>query len=618
MGTVNKRRLLNVSLITVLMMVAISPIIDVSVADFPSDLNIGPHVDKVIYKVITNPSQRILALQSGEVEIIARDIDPTPEELYSLQVDPDITIIDTIRNGYGHFTINCRKYPFNITAFRRAFAYAFDKTRVVSEVFDGQAKEHDSVVPYVNGWCIENDLPYNYYSAQVALGNQILDDAGFAIDPHSGYRNRPDGSYFNITIVYPFGYPGTVDPVVDIGVDALRDLGFVASSTTTSFINVMSTVYQNWDYDIAFYAYNFQNYDVDWLADAFWGELANVPYGNPSNFKNATYDSWRDQLLYSTEYEDVYEAAVAMQLILHENVPMVVAYQNLFRQAYRHDLFDGYIEDISRGIEGSWTLRKIRRIDDSLGGTVPIAIVESPDSFNIFMDSNSFSSSLMEELWPTLYLRGPDLIPYPYLAENLITETHSDNPSVPRGHTRFTIDIVRNATWTDGMPITADDVIFSFKYAYESGVHGNPISDRLTDLVAVYTPTAYRAVLEFDSETYWHFSKFAYNYIIPEHIFNDKTGIGYRHWDYWSLLRWNLTYYINTAIPTSGPFTFTDFEIDEFYELTVNPNFCYFPEERNPETTLMLQLEPIIRFSEVGVITVLLVGGSILYRRKSI
>jgi len=611
MGTDSKRRLLVISLVTVLVVLSVFPMNNVGAQGSASDVNVGPYIDEVVYITIENPDQSILALQAEEVDIIAEIIDPIHHA--TVQEAEHLSITSILRNGYGHFTFNCRKYPFNLTAFRRAFAYAFDKTRVTSEVFLGLSQEHDSVVPYVSGWCIEDELPYNYYTAQVALGNQLLDEAGF-VDPGPGSRRTPDGSPFNLTIFYPSISPVIAADVAQIGVDAFTALGIDASVQPVIFDTMLSRIHNNRDYDIAFFAYNFQNYDVYWLADEFWGELADVPRENPSNFRNVTFDSWRNQLLYSTEYEDVYEAAAAMQLILHEQVPIVVAYQNIFLQAYRSTIFTGFVEDVGRGIDGPWTLRKVHRIDGNPGGTLRIAVQQHPDSFNIFVDSNSAASSMLAEVWPSLYLRGPDLQPYPYLAEQLLTETHSDNPSVERGRTRFTIDIIRNATWDDGIPLTAEDVIFSLKYSVESGVHGNPAGESLTNLVAAYAPSTYRAVIEFDTETYWHFSKFAYDYIIPMHIFNDKTGFGYEGWNMWGLSFGNAS-----AVACSGPFSYYDDVEGEFSKLTVNPDFCYYPEERlNAQVHLLLSNPVSQLFSEVGVIAVLLVGFIIVKRRKSL
>ncbi|MCK4567161.1 MAG: hypothetical protein KAU48_07620, partial [Candidatus Thorarchaeota archaeon] len=140
----------------------------------------GPYIDEVIFKVIEDQDQRVLALQAGEVEMDTGFFEPS--YLTTLDSDPNIDIYRAIRNGYGHITINCDKYPLNISGFRRAFAFAFDKTRVTEEIMDGFSIEHDSLVPFPNGWCAEEQFDFHYYTAQPEVGNQILDDLNFTID----------------------------------------------------------------------------------------------------------------------------------------------------------------------------------------------------------------------------------------------------------------------------------------------------------------------------------------------------------------------------------------------------------------------------------------------------
>jgi hypothetical protein len=119
------------------------------------------------------------------------------------------------------------------------------------------------------------------------------------------------------------------------------------------------------------------------------------------------------------------------------------------------------------------------------------------------------------------------------------------------------------------MPLTAEDVAFTFTYAHESGLLGNPAGVGLGDLIASYAPSPYRAILEFDTESYWLFSNFAYDSIIPEHIFNDDTGIGYAGWD-----DWNPVFSADPHV-TSGPFRLTSYQTGDWYELTPNPLFYY-------------------------------------------
>ncbi|MFW9787260.1 MAG: ABC transporter substrate-binding protein [Candidatus Thorarchaeota archaeon] len=620
MLTDRQKRLVAISFATAFLFMAVSPALGVAV-DVPANLNVGPYVDKVVFKVIANQDQRILALQAGEIEMDNSFFDPV--HLEALDLDPDIDIFSALRNGYGHITINTRDYPLNISAFRRAFAYAFDKTAVTSEIMDGFSQEQDSLVPYPNSWCIEDDMPYHYYTAQVATGNAILDAAGFTIDPGTGYRLAPDGSPFDVVIEYASSSPEIAGGTAQIGVDALRALDVNARTQAAEFNEYISRLDSHGDYDMVFYAFNFGSDNVDWLAYEYWSEYADVPYQNPTNFVNATYDSWRDQLLYGTDYAEVYEAAAAMQMILQENVPRLVVYENTYMQGYRNDVFTGHVPDLGSYISGPWTYRKIHKIDGTPGGTVPVAISQEPDSFNIFVTNSAYSIAILENLWPSLYTIAPDLTPYPNLAETLTVETHADNAAVPDGHTRFTVDIIQNATWTDGTALTAEDVAFSYTYFFESGVFGNPAATDLTDLVAAYAPTPYRAVIEFSTESWWHFSNFATDWIIPKHIFNDVDGIGYEGWNTWNPM-------FDPAEPNvnCGPFELTDYDPGEFYEISANPDFHYFPQPSTTTTTSSTTTtEPTtgptgdnftlaIVAGAVGAAVVILVGGFVLLRQK--
>ncbi|MHA1290025.1 MAG: ABC transporter substrate-binding protein, partial [Candidatus Thorarchaeota archaeon] len=579
MLTNRTKRLVALSLAAAFMFMAVSPALSVA-ADVPNDINVGPFVDKIVYKVIANQDQRILALQSGEIEMDNSFFDPV--YLPQLEADPDVSIFEALRNGYGHITINCRDGGDGALAdpvVRRAFAFAFDKYAVTSGIMNGYSQEQDSLVPYPNGWCIEDEMEYHYYADETARGNAMLDAAGYEIDEGTGFRTMPGtGDPIYIGIEYSSSSQEIAGGTAQIGVDALRRLHFDAETIPADFNEYISRLDSHGDYDMVFYAVNFYSNDVDWLAYEYWSEYANTPYQNPTNFVNETYDAQRDLLLYGTTYEIVKEAAAEMQRILHYNVPRLVVYENTYMQGYRNDQFTGHVGDLGRYISGPWTMRKIQKLDGTFGGTVPIAIGQEPDSFNIYVTNSAYSAAILSELWPSLYGFGPDLNPWPDLAESMLTETHADNSDVPEGHTRFTVDIVQNATWSDGVPLTAQDVAFTFTYAFESAEYGNPAGTDMGDLFSAYAPTPTRAVIEFTTESYWHFSNFAYDTIIPFHIFNDDTGIGYEGWN-----TWNPVFDASEPNVNCGPYIFTDYEDGEFYKISHNPLFHYAPER--PDTT---------------------------------
>jgi ABC-type transport system substrate-binding protein len=560
-----------------------------------TNLNSGPLVNSIIYKVIPNQDQRVLALQAGEIEMDTSFFDPV--HYNTLDADPTIAIYSAPRNGYGHITINCRDYPLNISGLRRAFAYAFDKTRVTSEIMNGFSIEHDSLVPQPNSWCIENDLDWHYYTDQSDIGNQLLDDLGFEINTTTGFRHAPNGDPFDIVILYPSASQEIAGETAQIGVDALHALHIDAKKGAAD----TNTLDDHGDYDMIFYAVNYYSNDVDWLAYEYWSEYADVPFKNPTNFKNATYDACRQQLLYGTTYEEVYNASYWMQKILQEQVPRLVVYENIYLQAYRTDTFTGYVPDLGSYITGPWTMRKLHMRDGTSGGTVSVALGEEPDSFNIYLTTSPYSEIILSEIWPSLYSYGPDFKPWPYLAEHLLVETHTDNPDVPSGLTRYTIDIIQNATWSDSIPLTAHDVAFTFEYILESGVYGNQTTTELGPLVSAYATSDYRVTIEYSMESYWYFKDFAFQKIIPEHIFNNETGIGYSGWS-----DWNPVYDPSSPNTNCGPFVLSDFEENEFFQLTTNRGFAYAPPFEEPTPPDIIQTStttvPVLPISILSII----------------
>lgn len=528
-------------------------------ADLPENIDNGPYIDNAVYKVIQNGDMRRLALLAGEIDMDSVSIKPyyeDPSYLAELAADPDIDIAQTMRNGYYYANFDCEQYPVNISGFRRAFAYAFNKTKVVIDVLNGYAQVHDSVVPYQNQFCVEDEFGYQYYDARPDIGNNILDNLGFAINSSTGFRDAPNGEPVHILIVYGGGFE-RFNRIADICIEAFTSLNINASSTAPCNCDLHE--------EMTIWAQTFYGQDLSWLAYQYWSKCPDDYYYSTgyrdTGFSNSSYDSWRDQFLHSPSYEGTYEAASQMQKILHYNVPLIPICQDIFLNPYRNDRFTGYILDSVNSVYGPWTMLNLNKLDGTYGGTVSIGMFDDP-LFNFWMTGATSGNWFLSNLYTALYTRDPDQQPYPRLAESVIIETHSDNPSVSDGNTRFTFEIVNDSIWTDGVPVTSDDVLFTFNYILESRDFGNPAGSDLSGLVALYSPRPGIVVLEFSIESYWLFDRIAYDFIVPKHVFENY---GPEEWADWNLITIN-----NGDSLNCGPFVLTDYEESEFYELTWN------------------------------------------------
>ncbi|MCJ7489901.1 MAG: ABC transporter substrate-binding protein, partial [Thermoplasmata archaeon] len=83
-----------------------------------------------------------------------------------------------------------------------------------------------------------------------------------------------------------------------------------------------------------------------------------------------------------------------------------------------------------------------------------IGVTEDPDSFNPFDMMSGTSWSVAHMTYEFLYAVGPKRDPYPQLAAS--HEVSDDNLT-------WTYHLVEDSYWHDGLPVTADDVVFTFK-----------------------------------------------------------------------------------------------------------------------------------------------------------
>ncbi len=521
----------------------------------------GPFVDKIYYDIITPVDEQVLALQDNNIDLIGDYVDPSFYD--QLNQTSNIELENTLRNGYGYITINTAKYPFNITSFRRAFSFALDKNAISTDIWDSFSEPCDSLIPKINPFSVESQLSYSYYDANIAIANQLLDAAGFGDVDSDNIREAPDGTEFDVVIEAAQSSSIAIEVAMKAE-EALTALNISATAVPTDFYEYLNRLYFHEDYDMAFLGSSFGNFDVDWMAYEYWSEYADEPYYNFPNWQNATYDSWRDQLLYSTSYSDVYDAAIEMQKIWIYDCPMVICYENEYINAYRTDTFEGFTNDVVNGVKGWWTNQKVSLISGGpIGGTLRRSLALDIDTFNPLVTNSLYTEHVLDELYDSLFRRDPDGNLMNWLADSYLIETHADNALVPSGHTRITIDLVKNATWTDGRPLSARDVAFTFNYLNEHGL--TQATPYTSDLYAAYSLTDYRFIVEFKSESYWHFSHIAEIPILPKHIWSLQDPTSYNP-DY-------------TEVVSSGPFYVSDHSPGNYIELTRNPYYFKLPSE---------------------------------------
>ncbi len=531
----------------------------------------GPFLDRVVYNVIEGQDAQVLAIQNDEIDLIGGNIDLPHHSV--LDDTMEIEVDSVLRNGYGYITINTAKYPYNITAFRRACAFAFDKNAVATDVWNGYAVAQDSLVPQINPFSIEGQLPYSYYDSNIDMANQLLDSAGFFDIDADGFREAPDGSDFEVSLI-PQDIPIAYDTIAVMA----ECLNLVHIDATAYYGGFWPPApYNHENYDMYFFSTHFDSFDVTWMAYRYWSEYVDVPYYNFPNWQNSSYDSWRDQLLHSTDFDDVYEAAAEMQKIWIYECPAIVCYENLLLSAYRTDRFEGFVNDAIDGVPCWWTNYRAHLKEDQLGspwgGTLRWSNSMDIDSFNIMRSYDSYTMKVLQMLYDSPMIQMPDGLLEPWLVDSYSIETHQDNPAVPLDNTRISFNFIQNATWSDGTPITAEDAATTLNYYRES--LNETLGADLDEMTSAYAPTTYNLVVQFNTESYWHLNRIALKPILPAQLLIELGPNG------WAT--WNPMPHVESMV-TSGPFNVSAYVPGENCELIYNPNYHHEPKLIVPPT----------------------------------
>ncbi|WP_027399028.1 ABC transporter substrate-binding protein [Anaerovorax odorimutans] len=131
-------------------------------------------LDKVIFNIIPDASARVMALSSGDVDMIIK----VPESsVAKLEKDKDITVNRKLTTFTDFLQFNCKNSPFDDLNVRKAVAYAVDTKSIVSNILDniGIAAQGRLYSPNMMYSC--EDLPL--YNVDQEKAKSLLAESGW-------------------------------------------------------------------------------------------------------------------------------------------------------------------------------------------------------------------------------------------------------------------------------------------------------------------------------------------------------------------------------------------------------------------------------------------------------
>jgi ABC-type transport system substrate-binding protein len=131
-------------------------------------------IQTMIMKWSAQPAQRLLELQSGNVDAIEL---VGPEDFATVQKDTTLQFFPIVATNTMYFGMNNTKPPFDKEAVRQAFAMAIDKARIVKNFYPaGSSVAEQFVYPLLKPGFTDGMTWYPYDPTKA---KQMLTDAGF-------------------------------------------------------------------------------------------------------------------------------------------------------------------------------------------------------------------------------------------------------------------------------------------------------------------------------------------------------------------------------------------------------------------------------------------------------
>jgi peptide/nickel transport system substrate-binding protein len=483
--------------------------------------------------------------------------------------DGSLLYKQSAEQGMWVWDMQNQRYPLNITDFRRALNHLVDKEYIVAEALQGLAYPLETFLgsPGYGPWA---GTDYVTYEFNLTKAGEILDDLGFTkitSGPDIGWRQDPKTGLKmrELVIIARTEHAHRIFCArelakwmdKDTGIGIPYDLQEVPRSVASPLVFVEN------DYDLYTGGWG-GGPNIDWLWDLHHSDSPNTM--NYILSRNDTLDAALDKVKYGATFEEVLAGAQEAQRIISEQVVRIPLYAKAYIAPYNSRLVNVVDLPWRSGITWTDTFLNAYDKDQKYGGVLNVGWTSDPQQPSPMYEINWWWDGMLNDVIYD-YLAKPDpttFEPTQWLAHNWTLESWTAPGDIPG--LKITFKIRENATWHDGVPLTAEDVAFTWLYAQEQE---NPVYiNDLLSLVDAEAIDTYTAAAYFNSTSYWALWWVGLNIpIIPKHIWQDiEDSVSYQ-----PLTEGNLI--------GSGKYRFKDYRPGEYVLVEANPNYWLKPAD---------------------------------------
>lgn len=195
-----------------------------------------PYFAKIVTQLVPSSSSLANLLLGGQIDAAP----VAPSDVAGLLSNPNIKIAASPGTGLWYIEFPATHYPYNVTAFRHALAYAINTQTLVQSALAGYGTVANAAFIPSTSPEFNSSIPTYSYNATIA--KQLLASIGFKMGAN-GFYTFPNGTSFQP----PVYVPAEQTPIVLAGtlvVQELQSVGIDAQLRTIAGASMASVWYQ--------------------------------------------------------------------------------------------------------------------------------------------------------------------------------------------------------------------------------------------------------------------------------------------------------------------------------------------------------------------------------------
>ena len=292
----------------------------------------APQIAGIEYRIIPEPSMRLMALENNEIDIA---FGVAPSDVHRIEADPDLTLISRINTAVNYIGINTQKAPFDDVRVRQALNYAVDVDAIIEAILEGLGEP--TMGPMAASLpMVSRDV--QLYGFDPVRARELLDEAGIE-----------EGYPLNIWT----DQNATNRSIVEVVANQLGQVGFDVNIESFEWAAYLDAL-ENQNHDLFIMGWTPVTGDAD---NALFPLFHSTQWGSPGNrslFDNAQVDALIEEARTTFDEEQRAELYHQLQNIILEEAPWIFLHNGSSLHASRSNVH-GY----SVRLNGQQTLRDV-------------------------------------------------------------------------------------------------------------------------------------------------------------------------------------------------------------------------------------------------------------------